>query len=225
MVLPHLVLAHLLADYVLQTNWIFNKKQRFIAGKPRSWDGMLAHVLVVWILSLIAVSRYASELWPFITLMTILHAMQDILKIRLSPPTQRWAFVPYAVDQTLHLVTILVFAVLTANLVIPPPSPTETRVVAFGACFVGLTRFYEVTLWANWPSMRPYMRHWRLWGYTERTIMFALSAAGVWWLAPLAALPRILAAQRSGFRIIGQSPYTLEVLLGTAFSVILGFVF
>lgn len=222
MLAPHLIFSHMLADYVLQTDWLAARKGQFFPREVASWDGLLLHGLVVWLMSLAVLPGYLGTLWPYVTVIALVHTFQDGVKAWATPRLQVHSFIPYALDQMLHLSLILVFQGVWAGRVNPPPPTAETDLMILGASLVAVTRLYEVSWWANWLDMIPYMNRWRLWGYTERIAMFVLSVVDLWWLAPLAVLPRLYAARRQGQPIWNQKRGMAELLLGIAFSVILG---
>jgi len=221
-IIPHLIFSHLLADYILQTNWLAARKGQFIAREIHSWDGLALHGLMVWLMSLAVLPRQIAALWPYITILALIHTFQDGLKVWISSRLHIHPFIPYLVDQLLHLITILIFQAAVVNYIIPRPGPDESWVMALGASLIAITRFYEVSWWANWPDMISYMNHWRWWGYTERITMLLLSMFNLWILAPLAVVPRLYAAWREGHAVWEQKRGATELLLGIAFSVILG---
>ncbi len=223
MVISHLILSHLLADYILQTNWLAARKGQFSARRIQSWDGLLLHGIIVWMVSMAALPRYLDVLWPYITALAIVHILQDATKVWTGPRIELQSIIPYSLDQGLHFLAIFAFQGLVAPLIQPAPSALELRLVMLAASLIALTRMYEVSWWANWLDMIPYMNRWRLWGYLERSAMFLLSAADLWWLAPLGVLPRLYAAWRRGQPIWHQKHGMAELLLGMVFSVILGF--
>ena len=222
MIIPHLVFSHLVADYLLQTNWLAERKARFDFRKPRTWDGLLLHISMVWLVSLAVLPDYIALIWPQITLLALVHMSQDAFK---SWTTLKLPIPPalgYFVDQALHLLAIVIFQLAVGQFLVPAPDALQIRLLVGGITLILLTRFYEVSWWANWPAMYAYMSRWRLWSYTERCTMLVLSLIGLWWLAPLAVLPRVAAMQRQGQPIRQQPNGTLELLLGMALSVILG---
>lgn len=224
MILPHLIFAHLLADYVLQTDWLANRKGQFIVREIHSWDGLLLHGLLLGLVTQAVLLRYIGALWPSVVLLALFHTLQDGLKVWLGPRVSLQPPVLYFLDQGLHLLILVIFQDLVANLVTPPPSSTEISLLALLASLVAVTRFYEVSWWANWRDMIAYMKRWQLWGYLERSTMFLLSAVNLWWLAPLAVIPRLYVSRHNGAPIWEQKRGLLELLLGIAFSVILGVV-
>jgi len=99
------VLAHLVADFVLQPLWLVRRKRR--------WDGLLLHVGVVLaaMLALIPLEPAAGGLLPAMLGIAAVHLAADRWKVRygdrlLGPPV-----VPFLLDQAIHLATIA--AVLT----------------------------------------------------------------------------------------------------------------
>ena len=99
----HLYLGHLFGDYVLQNGWI-------AIGKLRSRLVLLLHVLLVTASH--AVFAYGKgfgwrQLLAILGIGT-LHYIADATKIKLSPK----GWIGYSVDQFVHVLIILTFAVL-----------------------------------------------------------------------------------------------------------------
>lgn len=217
MLIPHLLFAHMLADYALQTNWL-------VARKGQAWDGLILHGLVVFVMSLLVLPRYIPVLFVPILIMSILHTIQDWGKVYSGPRLKIHPFIPYMLDQVLHYATILGMQVLFGSQLQPPPDSGEILVMSAGTVIIAVTRFYDVTWWSNWLDMIPYMNRWHIWGYAERLAMVALAAGGWYFLAPLCVLPRLWYAQHCGYPIWKQRRGILEVIVGIVFSVALGLV-
>lgn len=104
-----LLLAHLAADFPLQTNWIF-------AQKERGWRGGLWHAgcvgacifiaLLPWI-SNAAVAAIAAGIW-------VLHYIQDGLKVRLWDWRRKDILIGFVGDQLGHFGVILLASWLLA---------------------------------------------------------------------------------------------------------------
>lgn len=94
------LLAHLLADFALQPLWLVRRKGR--------WDGLLLHVAVVLacMLALIALEPAASRLWPAMLGIAAVHLVVDRWKVRHADRLFRPPFVPFLIDQGLHVATI-----------------------------------------------------------------------------------------------------------------------
>jgi hypothetical protein len=205
----------MLADYTLQTNWL-------IVRKGQSWDGLALHALMVFLMSVLVLPAYFSVVVIPLALMSVVHGFQDWVKIYTGSRLRIHPFIPYMLDQFLHYGTILIMQALIGKYLIPAPSHAEQVVMLTGAIVIAVTRFYDVTWWANWLDMIPYMNRWQLWGYGERLAMVALAAGGLFFLAPLCGFPRFLYAKHIGSPIWEQPRGMLEFVIGIIFSVALG---
>lgn len=215
MLIPHLLFAHMLADYVLQTNWL-------VARKGSTWYGLALHGAIVGLTSGLALAPYLGQLWFLLIALTALHTAQDYLKVHYGPRLVLHPFWPYLGDQLLHYLAIGGFQLLAADLLTTRPQAAELAFMWLGTLSVAATHYYEVTWWANWLDMIPYFNRWRIFGYVERLSIAALAAAGAWPIAPLAVLPRMIAARRAGQPLWRQRRGPLELITGIAFSLALG---
>ncbi|HLY27081.1 MAG TPA: DUF3307 domain-containing protein [Aggregatilineales bacterium] len=217
MLIPHLLFAHFLADYTLQTNWL-------IVRKGQSWDGLALHALMVFFMSALVLAPYIRVLFLPLVAMSVVHGFQDWGKIYTGPRFRIHPFIPYMLDQFLHYITIIIMQVLFGSLLQPAPSQAELLFMSAGAVSIAVTRFYDVTWWANWLDMIPYMNRWQVWGYAERLAMVTLAAAGLAVAAPLCVLPRLVYSARIGLPIWKQARGALELVIGVIFSIGLGLV-
>lgn len=112
-----LLLAHLLADYPLQTDWIYAQKVRSLAG-----GGWHAGVLL---------ACYALALAPFLTdwrvaagivAITFLHFLQDSYKASNYDHAHQNALPGYLLDQLLHVATYAALAFFCTQLGLLPPA-------------------------------------------------------------------------------------------------------
>ena len=217
MLIPHLLFAHMLADYVLQTNWL-------IVRKGQSWTGLALHGFIVFSMSILVLPSYIALMFVPILILSLEHTFQDWVKIYTGPRIKIHPFIPYMLDQVLHYTVIIVLQALYGNQLQPPPGQAEILVMATGTVVIAVTRFYDVSWWANWLDMIPYMNRWQIWGYAERLAMVALAAIGLFFVAPLCVLPRLWYAARIGAPIWKQPRGILEIGLGVVFSIALGLV-
>ena len=97
-----LLAAHMLGDYVLQTNWMAKRKLS-------EWRVRLLHVLLYAIpFALIAVLRAdPPQSAAFVGLLIVTHFITDS---RRWASGEAWPPKPILVDQTIHLVTLAVLA-------------------------------------------------------------------------------------------------------------------
>jgi len=104
----YLLLAHLLADYPLQPDWVVSKKKH--------WGVLALHILIHFITSVIIVWIFSSSTglstWPYLLLLAGIHLLIDSIKNRLSRIRSRWVKIPYIVDQLVHVLSIIVISLL-----------------------------------------------------------------------------------------------------------------
>lgn len=218
LIIPHLIFAHLLGDYALQTDWL-------AARKSQAWDGLLLHGAIVWVMSVIALSPYLNHWEVVLALVTlgVVHTSQDGLKVWSGPRLRLHLSIPYMADQVSHIVLIVILQLALGDILSPPP--TEIFIMALGASLIFVTRFYDVSWWANWFEMIIYMNRWRTWAYIERLLMLFCASLGIGGalVAPLIALPRLYYAWRIGAPLWKQNHGLLEWSLGIVFCVGLGY--
>jgi hypothetical protein len=150
LVLAWLVLAHLVADFVLQTNAIVADK--VAAGRRRSWRGLMAHCSLVGVCLVPVAIAFGPPGLVFLMLVTLSHVAIDRWKVtatrhaeagalgaaRHRPDADEsatslgpgWTPVPaalFVIDQVLHLlVTVAAWAVLLAAS--PPLEPVAATI-------------------------------------------------------------------------------------------------
>ncbi len=93
-----LILAHLIGDFVLQTDKVFVIKQRY------SW-GVLVHASIAGVLSLLFAGRYLGypEVFVGLVLLWISHFLIDKAKLLLNRKLQKERVDLFLVDQGLHI--------------------------------------------------------------------------------------------------------------------------
>lgn len=215
MLIPHFVFSHMLADYTLQTNWL-------AVRKAKTWNGLFIHGFVVFLFTSLLIPRDIGVVWPIIVAISIVHTIQDTAKVRLTPYLKVHPVYSYFADQFLHLLLIfLVQPLFVGQITIP--SLQESLFMAVGAGFIAVTRAYDVSWWANYFPMLPYMKQWEIWSYIERMVMLAFSATGLFFIAPLCVLPRLLWSDRIEKPIWRERFGLAEMLVGIPFCILLGF--
>jgi hypothetical protein len=100
-----LLLAHFVADYPLQTNWIIKNKQRLsVLGLHALIHlGCMAGVILLHPVQ----QNSFGHLWPYLLLITAVHFLVDYGKGRLWAVRPNWVVWPYLIDQVLHIITIV----------------------------------------------------------------------------------------------------------------------
>ena len=92
-----LLAAHLVADFVLQTDWIIARKKR--------WWGMALHIALVAMMAMAALGGFSL---PVLAIIVVSHLVMDIIKTFLLKDTI-W---PFIIDQAVHLAAVVAAAVL-----------------------------------------------------------------------------------------------------------------
>ena len=136
--LAALLVAHVAADFVLQTRWMaFNKACALPLG---------AHVGVVWLASWLCLGASTAALLP-VTLLSLAHLGMDLVKARVLGRTA----VAFGLDQGVHVVTVLAVAIAMPGLwdaglwaALGPPAciGLTVAVVAMGAVLALRGGFY-----------------------------------------------------------------------------------
>jgi len=98
-----LLLAHVLADFPLQTDTVFRLKQK-------SMMGVLLHAGIFTAVALIIFFPFLAQaaVWIAILALTLLHLVIDRAKVFLSLRKATDNFIYFAVDQALHFISIWV---------------------------------------------------------------------------------------------------------------------
>jgi hypothetical protein len=94
------LLAHLVADFVLQPYWLVVRKQR--------WDGLLIHggIVLACMLLLPLADPSALALWPSMLAVTAVHIAADRWKVRCGGRIPGPPIVPFLLDQVIHVTTL-----------------------------------------------------------------------------------------------------------------------
>ena len=101
----NLLLAHLVGDFVLQSDSLCKQKREKKAG---SWF-LYVHVIVISLLSLFALWDF--RLWYVALVIGVSHLLIDLCKAYVKKDNV-WVFV---IDQTIHLLILAIVAWLSAN--------------------------------------------------------------------------------------------------------------
>lgn len=218
MIIPHLVFAHFVGDYLLQTSWL-------VVRKSQGWDGLLLHGGIVFSMSLIAVAPYWEPLFLPLCLLFAVHTVQDWLKVWLGQRLRLHLAWAYFADQLGHYALIGAIGWWAQSTLELKPSDFEIFVMWLGAALIVVTRFYNVSWWSNWFEMIVYMNRWQMWTYAEHSAMLLLATLGAIpaVIALTFGLPRLFWAWRRGVPLWKQHYGMLEWSLGILLSVGLGY--
>jgi hypothetical protein len=106
-----LVLGHLIADFPLQTRFVFRLKQRH-------WAGVLLHSAIHCVVTALLLESAISH-WPVVAAVGLTHFAVDWVKLRFCPGPESLVF---AADQIAHIAVLRVIATLVGQVrgALPP---------------------------------------------------------------------------------------------------------
>jgi len=97
-----LLLAHLIGDYPLQTDWLISVK--------RTWWGLSLHAGVHLLMLVILAGSTLPTIWLYLVGLVITHYIIDYFKNWLSNVRPRWINGLYIFDQFLHFLSLIAIA-------------------------------------------------------------------------------------------------------------------
>jgi hypothetical protein len=222
-----MLLAHFVADYVLQWDGLARWKSERLSGVIVHGGIVLA---VTWLLSL----PYTGRWWPYALLIGLTHTLIDALRARAGRVSSRTALGLFLLDQALHLTIILVALSLSGYLALGQIVEAaarwaqDVRLVTFlvGYTFITMPAWIIVRflVWGlvdsteagTFPSTDKYI------GILERGLITTLVIVGQFPLIPLVAAPRLVfdgpRVRKSGM----ASGYVAELLASAAVAIAVG---
>ena len=101
MVTTYLIIAHLLADFILQSN-------RLVAWKMKQFVGVIVHVCIFAAVALIILFPYLThwQTWAVIGGISFVHLIIDQTKINIALRYDKYAL-PFIADQALHFLSLV----------------------------------------------------------------------------------------------------------------------
>jgi len=96
-----LILAHLIADFILQFEELYQLK-------VRSFLGQLLHVLIHGLVSLVLLYPYLNmpQIWVFVAGLILVHLAQDLIKYTVTKKSPANTFIYFMTDQLCHVLAI-----------------------------------------------------------------------------------------------------------------------
>jgi hypothetical protein len=144
----YLGLAHWLADFPLQSDWMAQHKANM-------WV-LLLHALIHFVVSLAVLYPATGFTWPFVLALAGTHFAIDALKNWLNLHRPAWGAWSYLVDQLLHMVSLALVAVWIGMSIreVPVAFPVWAAIIASGLLWItfvwGIT---ERVLWRRSRSL------------------------------------------------------------------------
>lgn len=206
-----LLLAHFLADFAFQTDWMVRVKQRGAIG-------LLPHIVVVALCTLLSIIPAFGAWLPAALVVVGSHALIDIGKIAVDRRLRASSAWLFFLDQALH-VGVIVLAARWA--VAGGALPLWQASSRFWAWALGLTFsafVVGICLRVLYARRRRFPSRWL--GSAERGAITLLAAAGWPILAPLAPLARYGLAMLRGTPLDPDSRF--EMLVGDSIALAVG---
>jgi hypothetical protein len=179
----HLILAHFLADYPLQSDGM-------VAYKSKHFTGIVLHSLMHVLTSVLLGLPFVLQgnFWLAIGVMFVTHNFFDQGKVWIHQRFKKAnRFLFYCLDQVAHLAVIVGSSWLYLRNLTPdfggcwPAIYQNKTLLNFILVLTLVTFFYDVTRWTyrNSKKPQPYVRDWPMMG---RNALIVAIAFGAYWL-------------------------------------------
>ncbi len=133
----NLFLAHLLGDYPLQPMWL-------VRSKSQMW-GLVLHGSIHLLTLLLLVGSFRTEIWPQILALAIFHFFVDVVKYRATEGRPEWTVSSYFIDQTVHILSIIVVAAWIDTIVPEAGAAFNTALLIYISGYIVVTHVWFVT--------------------------------------------------------------------------------
>ena len=133
----YLLMAHFIADYPLQPNWMARNKRR-----PHV---ILGHISIHFLVMILLAGEARNTLWPYLLALALAHLCIDIGKETVHQLRPRWVIGPYVIDQLVHYVTIILTGVWIARAIGPVTLPLTTEVAILATTYLAATYVWFIS--------------------------------------------------------------------------------
>ncbi len=133
----NLFLAHLLGDYPLQPMWL-------VRSKSQIW-GLVLHGSIHLLTLLLLAGPFRGEIWPQVLTLAIFHFFVDVVKYRLTDSRPEWIASSYFVDQTVHILSIIVVTAWIDSIVPEAGAAFNTALLITVSGYILVTHVWFVT--------------------------------------------------------------------------------
>jgi len=191
-----MLLAHLIGDYILQTNGLARWKARSLAG-------VLAHGGIVTVTAVVCTLIAQPGWWPYALLIGLFHTTIDLIRARLlQTRDSTWELIWYLADQVSHLAVIWLVTGWCSSFHSPIRVPIDGRMLALAIGYLLLAQptwiFLRLMVRGLWgPHAAPALGQGEKFGpILERMLIATGVLVGQLYLVPLILLPRRLQSLR-----------------------------
>lgn len=132
-----LLLAHFIADYPLQPNWI-------VRNKTRLW-ALLLHVSIHLVVMLAIVGAARAQVWPYLLALAVIHFWIDVGKNTIYRLRPKWVVGPYLVDQACHYLSIGLVSAWILGHIPAPALPFSPMAAILVTGFLLVTYVWSIT--------------------------------------------------------------------------------
>jgi hypothetical protein len=131
----YLVLAHLLGDFVLQTDWMVRRRDDLRV--------LTLHAGIHFTLMFLLIGAFRSDIWPYLLLLALIHLGQDRLKNNITNRRPDWTKPFFVIDQVLHFAAIFLFVFWLQKVsgILPIPGKPELVMIAIAFLFISYVWF------------------------------------------------------------------------------------
>jgi hypothetical protein len=133
----HLLLAHLIGDYPLQSDWLVENK--------RTWWGLTLHTAIHLAVTLLILGAVSAEAWPKVFVLILVHFLLDLAKTAMVDLWSKHIGLQYAVDQVLHVVSIFLVARWIEGDLDPALIPESTTWIVYTIGYLLATYVWFIT--------------------------------------------------------------------------------
>lgn len=98
----YLLLAHLIADYPLQTKWMVKAKNHL--------PGLTLHVAIHYVVLFLLSGNAYPFIWPYLVVLALIHFSIDFIKSRVYFRRPDLVIIPYFLDQVFHVTSLVLVA-------------------------------------------------------------------------------------------------------------------
>lgn len=220
-----MILAHLVGDFILQTD-------KLAAWKSRDVRGILAHGLIILLVTGLFALPFNPFWWQGVLFITITHTAIDAAQLYFQPPIP--PILRFFSDQFLHFLTIFIALAAGGYLhfniqgALYGKEMQMVMIYALGYAFVTmpawvLLKFIGSALVEGAAPVFP-DRFNKYAGITERVLVLTATLAGLFLLVPILAMPRMFVERKQLENSAWRPLYLFESLAGIALAVLVGLV-
>jgi hypothetical protein len=115
-----------------------------VRSKSQLW-GLVLHASIHLLTMLLLVGAFRSEIWPQVLALATFHFVVDVMKYRLTDAHPKWVTSSYFIDQTVHVLSIIVVAAWIDAIVPEAGAAFDTALLITISGYILITHVWFVT--------------------------------------------------------------------------------